>query len=258
MVFGREQAGEALTNRSPRRTGEEPRLRFLKLRFFSVALKGQPHTSPGHRPGYRAAAPELQALKGRNRVVGRRMVEDSRAPQGRWILWLIARPDALRGRSCYALTGRGILVSIVDPRALPWAVMSLPRWGEIQIAQHQNLRFGLVKRSTMLRTRNDQAPHRRQAGSELDEAGWLGHGRRGKGNAVEYRQVHGTDGSDGAGRRVDGHKAGARSAEMGLDRGAVKGASVGREIETGQERSGGAENVVERVGDQAAGRFTER
>jgi hypothetical protein len=29
---------------------------------------------------------------------------------------------------------------------MPWAVMSLPRWGEFQRAQFQNLRFGLVDR----------------------------------------------------------------------------------------------------------------
>ncbi len=85
--------------------------------------------------GIESPSPEVQALKGPQQV--RRLVEDSPAARGRWIRCLIARPRALRGQSCSALSGREILTPIVDPRAMPWAIMSLPRWGEIHIAQLQ-------------------------------------------------------------------------------------------------------------------------
>jgi hypothetical protein len=101
------------------------RLRFLKLRISAVAPKGQRHISPGQRPGNPGSTPIGEALKGRNRTA----------------------QHVSTARSVPPFQGLGHVFRLGGPGALPPAGLGLPLWGEMQIAQHQNLRFGSVQRT---------------------------------------------------------------------------------------------------------------
>jgi hypothetical protein len=130
-----------------------PRWRFLRLRVLSFrrpegAATRQPRATPWvsiHPPS--PSPVRAQQGRGSLNIHSPRAVRRASA-----LASLVRRPTPSCGSrvSCCALTGRRILRGSWVPRALPWAVMSLPLRGEMQIAQHQNWRFGLVKKARKL------------------------------------------------------------------------------------------------------------
>jgi hypothetical protein len=100
-------------------------------------------TAQGNALGFNRP-PAFQALQGRNRTVGHRLIARFEPLDGGGFSGAAANVESGPQASCCALSGRDLGRSRL-PRAMPWAVMSLPRWGEFQRAQHQNLRLRLVE-----------------------------------------------------------------------------------------------------------------
>ncbi len=87
-----------------------------------AAPQGQPHASPGQRPGEEAELNEARALKGRhNRRTRRCLNPSSRASS----IWYMQNVSPLQGSD--VMVGTGV------PRALPWADLLRPLGGQVQI-----------------------------------------------------------------------------------------------------------------------------
>ena len=101
------------------RVSGEPDARIPRLGCSSFAPKGQPHPSPGQRPGFRQSTELQRALE--------------RATHS---------PIDARGEPnlCRPFQGLPSAIVLLGPRALPWADMSLPLSGRNANAEHQKAR----------------------------------------------------------------------------------------------------------------------
>ncbi len=136
----------ALVNQS--RNLHQPEAPVLKLRFSFVAPKGQPHYSPGHRPGYRSVAPKVLALKGRNRLAGLQLSASIKSFESGAFSDSCATDQVLRYAPVRPLQGKGFLIGRRFPGRCPGLICRCPFGAKSPKAQLQKNQRGSHRPST--------------------------------------------------------------------------------------------------------------